>query len=475
MRQMYATRRCGFWGLGLALLSGCGAATGMILPNESVEPIDQERFELLARLAHISDAQIVDEESPGRLASLSLAANLVGAAAWRPQEAYSTQLLDGMIRTINKIHVVRHTVDFVVHTGDALDNAQANELNWFITAFDGGTIDPRSGPDDRDPVSRPVPSLDPHHPFEAQGLYRHGDHGDAPTIPWYSVIGNHDRYAVGVFPIVTDLFGRRISPIAPAPRLGLFLPAQLDPVGAVAWAPITPANPGPPGEFNFPQVVQANPDRRFINNREFVEAHWASESEPPGHGFTRPASGRTWYSVSPTPGVRLIALNSAAPLLETPTLIYSEGAVSAEQIRFLGAELGKAAERGEVVIVATHHSPDSFDPTIGTSISGAAFVELLNRYPAVRLHLCGHTHEHRVIDRGGYVEVTTAAVIDAPQEGRVVEVWRDPVEGDVELRYWTFSHLEQIELADPDLSSLLADPLMPMRRVAASLAGVEVD
>lgn len=468
-------RRSTVWGLSLALLSGCGSAPGTILPNESIEPIDQSRFELLIRFVHISDAQIVDEESPGRLASLTLASNLVGAAAWRPQEAYSTQLLDGMIRTINKLHVIRYPIDFVIHTGDATDNAQQNELGWFITAFDGGTIDPRSGPDDRDPQRLPAPLRDPHHPFEAQGLYRHGVHGAAATIPWYSILGNHDRYAVGVFPIVTDLFGRRVSPIAPAPRLGLFLPARLDPTATIAWAPITPANPGPPGEFNFPQLVQANPDRRFITNREFIEAHWSSDTEPPGHGFAGVESGRTWYSVSPSPGVRLIGLNSSAPLLETPTLNYSEGAISANQISFLKSELAKAADYGELVIVATHHAPDRLDPTVGTSISGAAFVRLLNGYPSVKLHLAGHTHEHLVIDRGNYLEITTGAIIDAPQEGRVIEIWREPAGDLTEMRYWTFSHLERIEASDAEQSSWLVDPLMPMRRIAASLAGVEVE
>jgi len=88
-----------------------------------------------------------------------------------------TQLLDGMIRTINKVHVASEAIDFVVFTGDATDNAQRNELAWFITAFDGGLIDRspggRSGPADRpESVARPASIV------RRPGLYQRGVHGE---------------------------------------------------------------------------------------------------------------------------------------------------------------------------------------------------------------------------------------------------------------------------------------------------------
>ena len=455
------------------LLAGCGVSLDPLLPEEAANSIDAERFALLARLIHITDIHVTDEESPARLTAFAgLAEN-----AWRPQEAYSTQVLDGFVRTINKMHVARHPIDFVIVTGDATDNAQLNELSWFITIMDGGRVDPLTGPDDRDPGLLPDPLLDPHQPFEAQGLYRNGVHGDALTIDWYSLLGNHDRFAVGVFPIVTDFSGRRISLLPLQERVGLFFPVYLDPIGSLSWAPITPGNPGPPPEINLPRRVQANPERRYFTDQEFVQAHLQSVGGPPGHGFDAGHPERTWYSVSPLAGLRLIGLNSATPQIEVPTLPYSEGAISFAQVRFLERELARAQEAGEWVIVATHHPSDALERGLGTAISASAFRRTLNRYPCVRLHLSGHWHEDVVFDRGGYREIVTGSALDRPQRGRVVELWRqidpqtsEPAPEDITIRYWYFSHLDEIAPPDGSHAELFDDPLLPMRRVAAELA-----
>ncbi|MCH8252352.1 MAG: metallophosphoesterase [Planctomycetes bacterium] len=449
---------------GALLPFGCGGLPGVPLANESTIPVDTDRFELVARFVHISDAQIVDEESPGRLT----AAAAFATTAWRPHEAYATQLLDGMIRAINKQHVAVHTIDFVVHTGDALDNAQLNELEWFVSVFDGGTIDPSSGGDDRSSDELPDASMDPHHPFEAQGLYRRGVHGDEPTIPWYSVFGNHDRFAAGVFPIVSNLFGSRRAPLPLGNRIGLFLPVNLDPTGSLSWGPITPANPGPPPLINFPTLVSPNAARRFITDRDFVNAHVASVGEPKGHGFDPRRPDRTWYTAVPVAGVRLITLNTSDPAKTKPGLVYSEGAVSLAQLFFLAGELKSAEERGEIVIVATHHPSDTFAGTYGSALMPNTFREALRRSPNVKLHIAGHSHRNAVTDRGGYVEVETCSILDAPQQGRVIEIWRDGA--DVELRYWMFSHLDDFDPPTEKRSPLFDDPLRPMREVAAGLA-----
>ena len=98
--------------------------------------------------------------------------------------------------------------------------------------------------------------------------------------------------------------------------------------------------------------------------------------------------------------------------------------------------------------------------------------QLLNKHPCVKLHLAGHNHVHTVTDRGGYLEITTGSILDAPQEGRLIEMWR--VDGPLELRYHTFSHLEQIAPPSPELNELFVDPLTDLRRVAKQLADDEV-
>lgn len=463
-------RAVGFLTLVVASLTlSCGDALPIarILPNEVADPISGERAELVARFVHISDAQIMDEESPGRLTAFAGLAR----SAWRPYEAFSIHLLDGMIRTVNKLHVADGPVDFLIHTGDALDNAQLNELRWFITAMDGGIIDPRTGPDDRSPAQKPDPSLDPHIPFTAQGLFQNGVHGALPTIPWYAVAGNHDRFASGTFLIIPDLLGRSTAPLPLDLRIGLTLPVVINPTGSIAWGAITPANPGPPPTVTFPETIPANEQRRFITQREFVDAHVNSRSLPIGHGFDGANPARTWYAATPVAGLRLIVLNSSTPFLPRPQVVYSEGAISWEQRRFLEAQLALAEERSEWVILATHHPSASLEWVYGTSLGPFTLRELLNNHPCVKLHLAGHTHVNSVIDRGGYVEVITGSILDPPQEGRLIEMWR--VEGRLELRYRTFSHLEEIAPPSPEFNELFIDVLRDLRAVARKLADDE--
>lgn len=445
-------------------LPSCGGPPTPLRSDEDLRPVDTTRFQLVARLVHVTDTHIVDEESPARLSSLGD----LSRSAWRPNEAYSTQILDGVVRTINKWHAARAPIDFVVVTGDVLDNMQRNELRWFITCFDGGVIDPRSGPDDRAPENRSEPLLDPHHPFTAQGLYQHGFHGDLASVDWYAVMGNHDHFALGVFPVISDFLGRRVAPLPLRPRLGLFLPLFLDPLSALAFSPITPAFPVPRPGYLFSQPIHPNAERAFITNDELVRAHVASRSSPAGHGFDSRAVRRTWYSISPKPGVRLIALNSSTPVVEQPTQVHSEGAISLEQLHFLEAELSQAESNNEVVILATHHPATSLQWQLGTALTAPSMIALLQRHPKVKLHLAGHWHVNAVLDRDTYYEIVTGSTLDSPQLTRVIELWRNGEE--IEVRYRYLSHLEDIPPPNATQGELFLDPLLPMRRIAHEMA-----
>ncbi len=447
--------------------SGCGATGGIPLPNESTGPPPGDDYELVARLAHISDAHLIDEETPARL---PFAKGLV-PVSWRAYERYSTQLLDGVIRAINRYHELRGTIGFVVHTGDAADNRQNNELRWFLDTFDGKLINPSSGPDDRAAEQRGPEHLDAHAPFQAQGLYRQGAHGDKPSIPWYALAGNHDTFALGTFPVTRQLLGSSLTaPLPLSERIGLFLPTALDPTSSVAYSPITPAYPGPPVSATLPTRITPNSARRYFTRDEFVAAHFETVTGPPGHGFADPVSSQTWYSVTPVAGLRLIALDSCRPTLTLPAGFYAEGAIDAEQMAFLRNELRAAQQREELVIVLTHHPSRNLHWLHGSVVSTKELRETLNRHPCVVAHLAAHEHRNRVWDHGGYVEFETAATLDYPQEGRFIEIWKSAE--DIQLRYEVFSHL-------PDVKELAAqfepddDPLLEMRLLAYELAAAD--
>ncbi len=433
---------------------------GLLLPARDVAVDDARGVTLIARIAHISDTQIIDEETPARFAGADEFVN----SAWRPYESYSTQLFDGILRAVNRVHAAGRPIDFLVHTGDACDNVQSNELEWLVGVFDGTLIDPLSGPDDRPAQSRPPPLLDPHAAFQSQGLYREALHGELPSIPWYIVFGNHDVHSIGVFPIVTLFGGARIAPLPLSLRPGLVLPVRLDPLGSTAYAKVTPARPGPPPVLGPPRPVTPNAERAFFNRREFIRAMFATASGPAGHGFVDRDRGPSWYSASPVAGLRLIGLDTNDRPVVLPEFIYWQGAVSRRQFDFLRGELATAAELGEIVIVTSHHPSASIEPVSGSEVSPQEFRALLNEHPNVLMHLAGHSHRNHVKDRGGYIEIETCSTLDLPQEGRLIEIWRDESDGSLVVAYEMFSHL------DDTLPPLGDDPLRQLREQARELA-----
>jgi metallophosphoesterase (TIGR03767 family) len=104
----------------------------------------------------LSDFQMVDEESPGRVEPIDTTQRAPGlnpfSAAHRPQEALTTQGTEAMVRQVRNAvsPVTGEKVALTVLTGDNADSQQYNETRWFIDILDGttespGTIDPDSG------------------------------------------------------------------------------------------------------------------------------------------------------------------------------------------------------------------------------------------------------------------------------------------------------------------------------------------
>jgi 3',5'-cyclic AMP phosphodiesterase CpdA len=99
----------------------------------------------------LSDFQVVDEESPGRVEFVDETQqpplNPFGAA-YRPQEALSPHFVEAMVRQArNSVSPLTHEqLDLALLTGDNADSQQYNETRWFIDMLDGQKrIDPNSG------------------------------------------------------------------------------------------------------------------------------------------------------------------------------------------------------------------------------------------------------------------------------------------------------------------------------------------
>ena len=414
-------------------------------------------------LVHITDLQLADVQSPTRFEFLN--ANFADRRyaaiipVQRPQEALTVHAVDATLRTVTAVTgpATGRPAQLAVTTGDAIDNAQWNELQAFLALFDGGLVSPDSGGPDYEGVQGPDWPGDifwrpdgpgaagedffrrefgfPHYP----GLLRRALRefaADGLSIPWLSCFGNHEALNQGV--------GTQTPGLATALTGGkkpYGLPENFDHDQALDMFTERPeafmAGPSRP--------VTPDPFRRPITRRDFVDAHLRAGSRPFGHGFTeRNRLDGTAYYVHDTAAVRFIAL-------DTNCLAGgASGCLDARQARWLETRLAEvhSAYRGaggaevrtghddRLVIVFSHHGTGTLDNRRGGHIGpdgepllGDGLVALLHRFPNVVLWLNGHTHTNTIRPRPdpadparGFWEVTTCAVVDWPCQTRMVEL-----------------------------------------------------
>jgi metallophosphoesterase (TIGR03767 family) len=296
----------------------------------------------------LSDFQMVDEESPGRVEFLDTTQRGPFApfsAAYRPQESLTTQITEAMVREVrgevSPFTGIRPALSIL--TGDNADSQQFNETRWFIDILDGGRrIDPDSGipsglcphggadrydgvqgsaqyydPDGsapgtdgpgyspdratnaattgRDVTVRDFPNLfvAANQPFPAAGL----------GMPWYSAFGNHDALVQGNSPdAYTGPFGPTGESWLP-PTNTLFHQIVTGCLKPTADGPAT-VHPEPgPGTAT---VVPPDPRRCFLakdrpttsppgpcHSTSWIQQHFVTSGRPRGHGFA-PTSSLPW-------------------------------------------------------------------------------------------------------------------------------------------------------------------------------------
>jgi hypothetical protein len=413
---------------------------------------------VLATLAHLTDAHVLDAESPARVPFLARLGPPF-TSTFRPQEALTAQVLDGAIQAIDALRP-----DAVVQGGDLIDNAQHNELERALAALGGAIVDPDSGApgyvgvqaaSDPDPFYY-RPDIDaPRHPgllaravarFRASGL-----HGTR----WYPVLGDHDLLVQGVAPP-----SALTQAIAVGGRAVWELPSDLQaPIGVAAGAPDGLAQAAPIEALvrqllAAPAVsVPADPRRRELQSTEMLARLRGASGAP------APDGPLLDYSFDVGARVRVIVLD----------LVRREGGsgglVHPEQPAWLASELARAGTRWVLVFC---HQP------LTSSTGGAALLALLDEHPRTLAAIWGHTHRNRIVPRpaagGGYWLISTASLIDYPQQARALAII-ETAGGGVALRTWLLDHVGALGDISRELSYLDAQGGRPQGFAGSHLDG----
>ena len=105
---------------------------------------------------HLSDLHVCDAQSPLRPEFLDRWADpdspirdVVGTiGCYRPHAMLSPHVVESMIQALNEVTtgpLSGHPIDAAIITGDTTDNAQQNEVDWYLALLDGLEITPDSG------------------------------------------------------------------------------------------------------------------------------------------------------------------------------------------------------------------------------------------------------------------------------------------------------------------------------------------
>jgi 3',5'-cyclic AMP phosphodiesterase CpdA len=373
----------------------------------------------LATFAQLTDAHVVDAQSPARVPFLDRFGPPF-QSTFRPQEALTGQVLAATVRSLNQM-----PLDAVVETGDLVDNDQANEYSEALAVLRGGVVRPDSGARGYEGVQAessgdPLyyrPGVDaPRHP----GLLRQAERpfrSPGLRAPWFPVVGNHEVLVQGIVGPTTrtDAIATgssRVVGLAP----GVSLPAQSQLSDSYVDRLLARGLPGP--------ALRTTPDPR----RRELAATAAVRRLIAASGHGRMTGGLLDYSFDIGPSVRGIVLDA------NRRTFGSTGIIRARQLDWLRTQLSAAGNRW--VFVFTHQ------PLVGCQ-GGQQALALLDRDPRVVAAIAGHTHRNSIVPRrspaGGYWLVTSASLIDYPQQARAFQLVQT-AGGGIALETWMVDH-----------------------------------
>jgi metallophosphoesterase (TIGR03767 family) len=383
----------------------------------------------MAYFAHLTDPQIADEASPLRVEKTDPVGGSF-TAAWRPQEALGTHVLDQIARSVNrnakspiKTSRGRAALGFSVLTGDLADNQQFNEVGWYVDVLSGNRVTPYSGA----PVSasNPCPGATPQQeaalnakvaakayvgvqdyesypgrtqqrywgfwdpdtapgngPYEKFPRYpglmdraQAGFQAEGLAAPWYASRGNHDGLIQGNVADTLPTFGSIGSGCSKFFPSNQFDPSTVDPdTGAAIFAD--------PNLFTGSELVPSDPDRRLVSEVEYKQMHKGADRS---HGFgyvnrkqDQAADGyASYYSYAPAKGFRFIALDTVAEgggasgNIDNPQYEWLEQELDRwTPTQYVDGKLDRDDDPNKLIVLYGHHTLGTMDNTTPDEAAG---------------------------------------------------------------------------------------------------------
>jgi len=383
----------------------------------------------------ITDIHVTDKESPSQSLITSYESETGehgNSSCYSPVILYTTHVLDAAVRTANALHRLT-PFDFAISLGDDCNSAQHNELRWFIDVMDGKRITPSSG------AHLGATNIDYQMPYQAAGL--------DPSIPWYQVLGNHDHFWGGAWP-VTDYLRQSYTNnvvLLMGDLLADGVDSRIEYMGVIDGStpygnvigvgPVTNFIVG--GVTNAPMVVP-DPDRYSLTRSNWTREFFSTTSKPVGHGFNlgNITNDFACYSFEPKTNMPIKVIVLDDTMTDEAFYIRGQGGLDTNHFAWLTNELQLGQDAGRLMIIAAHIPIElvAYGASTNSAITEPQLLAALHAYPNLMLWIAGHVHMNRVIPQpssdpahpeNGFWEVWTPSLRDFPREFRTFEIFRN--------------------------------------------------
>ena len=354
----------------------------------------------------------------------------------RPQDPMAGKLLDAVIHEVNLVHQ-ENPLGFCMLTGDLIDCAMLNEVQWFVDIADG------KAPRDFCPEMVAV------------------DNPEGFQAPWYACLGNHDMLVIGSFG--GTLFRKLLENMQANHGFSIITHQE--------WMAAMEASDKPAAGHGFDDQPQAHDGYYSFSPSPCVHAIVLNTTTDNWmEGMVELFSDEKAKTLKAMAAKNLSAEENTTILmqefsqwlrdrgfidymagsksigdldedLQTLLVIGSGGTLDRDQYQWMIDEI--ESNPGKLCLIFSHHGSCDFGLIAG-NVQQDEFDATLAAHNNVIAHVCGHSHKNcieTIADAdSSYYRIRTSSIIEYPQEWRTVELIADQQSQKGVIRCRMFGH-----------------------------------